>query len=136
MIAYIGLTLIALISIADQITPYRGVQSACELRYVIDGDTIAVTCDGVPETLRLIGFDAPEVHGSCAAEIALAAQATARLRQLVSSPGLAIYPKGLDKYRRRLGVVTLQGRDLAEIMITEGLAVGYDGGKRQDWCAG
>lgn len=134
LVAYIGLTLIVLISIADQIAPYRGAAGACVLGYVIDGDTVVMTCDGLSETARLLGFDAPEVHGACPAEVALAERATARLRSLTASPDLAVYPKGLDKYRRRLVVMTQGGRDIAEIMVAEGLAVPYAGDKRRDWC--
>jgi endonuclease YncB( thermonuclease family) len=98
---------------------------------VIDGDTIRL--DG--ETIRLRGLDAPELHGRCAAEIALAIRATERLRQIVAA-GVTIERGGSDRYRRTLATVrTSQGRDVAMILIQEGLARPYDGrGQRQGWC--
>ena len=98
---------------------------------VIDGDTIRL--DG--ETIRLRGLDAPEMHGRCAAEITLAIRATERLRALVAR-GVEIDRHGRDRYRRTLATVrTSQGRDVAMILIQEGLARPYDGrGQRQGWC--
>lgn len=136
LLAYVAVTLVVLAAIADQIAPYRGSPARCMVRYVIDGDTVALTCDGLPENARLLGFDAAEVHGDCTQERALAARATARLRDLVAAGDLAIFPKGLDKYHRRLAVMTAGGRDVAHIMIDAGLAVPYDGGPRRDWCRG
>ena len=48
--------------------------------YIIDGDTIAVH----GKTIRLVGFDAPELggHAHCGIERMLAARATSRLRQM------------------------------------------------------
>ncbi len=98
---------------------------------VIDGDTIRL--DG--ETIRLRGLDAPELHGRCAAEITLAIRAAERLRALVAR-GVEIDRHGQDRYRRTLATVrTSQGRDVAMILIQEGLARPYDGrGQRQGWC--
>jgi len=49
--------------------------------YVIEGDTIAVH----GKTIRLVGFDAPELgsHAHCGIERMLAARATSRLRQIM-----------------------------------------------------
>ncbi len=98
---------------------------------VIDGDTIRL--DG--ETIRLRGLDAPELHGRCAREIALAIRAAERLRALLAR-GAEIERHGRDRYRRTLATVrTSQGRDAAMILIQEGLARRYDGrGQRQGWC--
>ena len=65
-----------------------------------------------------------------------AARATARLRELLQGPKVAIYRHGRDKYRRELVQITVAGRDVAEVMIAEGLAVAYAGGKRRSWCGG
>lgn len=98
---------------------------------VIDGDTIRVR----GETIRIMGLDAPEMHGRCPREIALAHQAAARLRVLVAR-GVHIQRHGRDRYRRTLAVVrTSHGRNVAMILIQEGLARLYDGrGPRQGWC--
>jgi micrococcal nuclease len=98
---------------------------------VIDGDTIRLGA----ETIRLPGLDAPELHGRCAAEITLAIRASERLRALVAR-GVEIDRHGQDRYRRTLATVrTSQGRDVAMILIQEGLARPYNGrGQRQGWC--
>jgi micrococcal nuclease len=98
---------------------------------VIDGDTIAYR----GETIRIRGLDAPEIHGRCEAEIRLAERARDRLAELLAG-GLRVYPQGRDRYRRVLAVVRdARGRDVARILITEGLARPYDGrGQRGGWC--
>ncbi|MGK7871444.1 thermonuclease family protein [Falsiroseomonas sp. E2-1-a20] len=98
---------------------------------VIDGDTIRVA--GV--VVRMMGLDAPERRARCPAEARLAARATARLRQLVR-PRVWLERRGRDRYRRTLAVVRDgAGRDLAQVMIREGLARPYNGqGQREGWC--
>lgn len=98
---------------------------------VIDGDTIAVR--GAP--VRIIGLDAPELHGRCPRETALARRARDRLAQLLSG-GATITRRGRDRYGRGLAVVQdAQGRDVAQVLISEGLARAYDGrGRREGWC--
>ena len=39
------------------------------------------------------------------------------------------YPKRVDAY-----VITPDGRDLGEALLSAGLARAYDGGQRQSWC--
>lgn len=98
---------------------------------VIDGDTIVV---GV-EHIRIMGLDAPEIHGRCPYEVRLAARARQRMRQLVAN-GVWLTTHGRDRYRRTLAIVRdSQGRDVAQVMIAEGLARSYDGRtRRQSWC--
>jgi micrococcal nuclease len=133
--AYILATLLVLWSLADQIAPYHGEAAACRIGYVYDGDTVDITCGAKTETARLLGFDAPETKSPrCAAEADWGHRATLRLRDLVKRPNIRLFPQGLDKYRRRLVVMQVDGRDVARIMIAEGLAVAYEGGQRRGWC--
>jgi len=104
---------------------------AAEIR-VIDGDTISV--DG--ERIRIIGIDAPEIRrAKCDAEYRRGMAAKAHLGVLVAG-GVQIRSQGRDRYRRTLAIVRdMQGRDVAAILIGEGLARAYDGrGRRQSWC--
>lgn len=98
---------------------------------VVDGDTLEIA----GETVRIENLDAPEMRGACSAETALAARAKARLEQLVRGKvelrRNATRPK--DRYGRTLAVVTVDGRDVAGPMITEGLARPWRG-KSSDWC--
>ena len=99
---------------------------------VVDGDTIAV--DG--EMVRIIGLDAPETHRpQCEAERRLGEAATARLRALVAE-GVTMQSHGRDRWHRTLAVVTdRRGRDVADVLIREGLARNYNGrGRREGWC--
>lgn len=110
--------------------------SECQVGYVYDGDTIAMTCSGRPDvTARLMGFDTAETKNpGCAEELAHGALATDRLRQLVKRGAVSITRHGRDKYNRPLIRLDIDGQDVADTMIREGLAVAYHGGKRVNWC--
>ena len=105
--------------------------AADQLR-AIDGDTVALG----DEHIRLMGFDAPELHGSkCDAEHMLAMVARDRLAALIAAPDVEIIRGGKpDKYGRTLAVIRAGGVDVARIMISEHLARPYHGEKRQSWC--
>lgn len=134
--AYILLTVLGFWAVADRLAPYHGVaDTGCRVGYVYDGDTLELLCDGQSLTARLMGFDAPETKSpKCASEANWGRRATLRLRELVKQPGLALYHHGHDKYGRALVVLTIAGRDVAQIMVGEGLAVAYHGAARRSWC--
>ena len=136
--AYVLLTLLLLWAAADRFAPYHGkADAACRVGYVYDGDTVEMICGAQTSTARLLGFDAPETKApKCSAEAAWGHRATLRLRALVQRPDIALYPQGLDKYRRRLVLMTVGGQDVARIMVSEGLAVPYHGEARRNWCGG
>lgn len=101
--------------------------------YVIDGDTILFQRSRV----RLLGFDTPETYQPrCEYELAIGLKATSALESLLRSPhrvDLTIQP-GLDRYGRHLGRLFFDGVDVGTILINNGLARGYSGGRRQSWC--
>ena len=115
---------------------------------VIDGDTIRAH----GRSVRLVGFDAPEsgLRARCESERALAAKATFRLRQLVSAGGLDLEripcscrpgTEGTPRcnYGRACGILTAAGKEVGEILISEGLARRYVCGRtscprRETWC--
>lgn len=109
----------------------------CSVSYVYDGDSVALDCGtGREVTARLVGYDTPETKRSgCTAEADLGKRATERLRGLLGSGELRMARQGVDKYRRPLMRVWVDGVDVAEVMVREGLAVAYAGGARPDWCA-
>ncbi|SMD02390.1 thermonuclease family protein [Primorskyibacter flagellatus] len=101
--------------------------------YVVDGDTVRAKGD----KFRLVGFDTPETYKPrCEYELALGRAATNRLRQLMASVrnvDLVILP-GRDKYNRGLARLYVGRNDVADILVSEGLARRYNGGRRQSWC--
>jgi len=102
---------------------------------VIDGDTIRI--HRAKPDVRLVGFNAPETRrAQCAAERALGDRATRRLRELVRSGHLDLIlvacacPPGTQgtpacNYGRRCGTLKVRGRDVGEVLISEGLAVPF-----------
>lgn len=100
---------------------------------VTDGDTIRIA----DERIRIMGMDTPEKGhlAKCTYERELAKQASARLRQIIDQGNIEIERDGTDRYRRTLARVYSDGRDVAGIMIAEGLARPYEGGRREGWCA-
>ena len=72
-----------------------------------DGDTLRVSRQGLPITIRLACIDAPET-----AQGATGAAATQTLRQLVGSGPLEIRPQTVDRYGRTVAEVYANGRNL------------------------
>jgi len=115
---------------------------AAEVLDVIDGDTIAVRArvwigHEVTTHVRLDEADTPELRGRCDREKMLARAARDRVAALAPA-GSAVWLRGvvLGKYAGRV-VARVQlpdGRDLAEVLLSEGLARRYDGGRREEWC--
>lgn len=98
----------------------------------VDGDTLKV--DGV--SVRISNLDTPERGGraECDAEKFLAAVASKRAQELVETGAVVIWPEGrADRYNRPLARVTVHGKDWAEIMISEFLAVRWEG-HQHNWC--
>lgn len=109
----------------------------CRVSYVYDGDTVAMVCGaGGRQTARVMGLDTPEtVRSRCPEELAAGKRATVRLRALIAGGQTRIRRNGTDKYGRALIRLWVDGRDVADTMVNEGLAVRYGGGRRPDWCA-
>jgi endonuclease YncB( thermonuclease family) len=98
----------------------------------IDGDTIIA--NGVH--YRLVNIDTPETgkRARCDSEQLLGEMATRRMRALLGAGIVTIKPVGrIDRYNRPLAFVALDGRDIGEIMVAEGLAVKWQG-RRHAWC--
>jgi micrococcal nuclease len=108
----------------------------CNLDRVVDGDTIDVDIDlGFNVVLskrrvRLLGIDTPESRTRDLAEKALGLKAKERLKELCGEK-LQLMSQGTDKYGRVLGIPhTIDGEDICQILIDEGHAVPYFGGKK------
>lgn len=118
-------------------TPY-------EITRVIDGDTVEIAVDFLPEPLppklsiRVMGIDTPEKapRAQCDAEAELAKKASAFTKNAVAN-ALEVDIKILkwDKYGgRALADVFLDNQSLAESLVSAGLARHYKGDAKQSWC--
>jgi endonuclease YncB( thermonuclease family) len=99
---------------------------------VVDGDTFWFR----GENYRIADIDAPETHPSrCAAESDKGGRATDRLRSLLNDGAFQLEPvdRDVDRYGRKLRIVTRNGESLGRILVDEGLARTWTGG-RQPWC--
>ncbi len=146
LLSYILLTLVGLYAFAEQRAPHFGLtEDGCRVGFVYDGDTVELLCGARTETARLVGFDTPETRDpGCEAEAALGLRAKLRLGDLVAQAqgagaqgqgSILLDHRGHDRYGRSLVEMRIGGRDVAEVMIAEGLAVAYVGTSRIDWCA-
>ena len=110
---------------------------ACHVARVVDGDTVYLSCPGAGlRRARLMGFDTPEVFSPrCPAERALGQKAERALGAAISAASSVTFRfHGQDRYGRDLVQMFVDGRNIAGLMVSSGLAVPYDGGRRIDWC--
>src|SRR6266513_1702950 len=90
---------------------------------VIDGDTFILNATRI----RVAGIDAPETHPArCAEEARLGQAATQKLAELLRGRPLWISWLRPDRYGRSVGIVRVGGKDVADAMISAGLARNYD----------
>jgi micrococcal nuclease len=126
-------------------SPGEGGRYQWQVIGVIDGDTLKVHLPGLPMELqpvkvRVRGIDTPELKGKCASEKVAAKKAGAFTRNVVERANTAKRPIHFsridwDKYGGRIDAdVLVDGRSLADILVSAGLAKRYDGGKRGGWC--
>lgn len=102
---------------------------------VIDGDTLEDMATDI--TYRLVNIDTPETgsRARCTAERDLGNQATQAARTLVgAAQQFETRPTGrIDRYGRTIAFVIVDGRDLGETLIADGLARPWRG-RREPWC--
>ena len=105
---------------------------ASQVNCVIDGDTIRY--GGIK--IRLEDIDAPEVFSPrCASEARLGERAAERLLHLMNSGPFQLVSgeRDEDRYGRKLRTIERGGRSLGEMLVAEGLARRWEGGRRS-WC--
>ena len=108
-----------------------------ELERVVDGDTVDVTLDlGFDvklhkQRVRLHGIDTPESRTRNLEEKKLGLAAKERLKELCVGR-FKVKALGKGKYGRVLGIpYTEDGQDICQLLIDEGHAVEYYGGKKK-----
>jgi endonuclease YncB( thermonuclease family) len=108
---------------------------------VIDGDTLAVRAhiwlgQVVATHVRLLGIDAPELHGHCPRERQAARRAREALSQRIRGGAVTLEDLRPDKYGGRIlaRVRDAHGTDLGAALLSARLVANYAGGRRADWC--
>ena len=106
------------------------------LERIVDGDTFDCCLDlGFDvklhkQRVRLAGIDTPESRTRDLAEKKLGLAAKSRLQELCIG-NIKLKSLGKGKYGRILGIpYTEDGRDICQVLIKEGHAVEYNGGKK------
>ena len=122
-------------SSGTQLTASSGLSGVTPSFTVTDGDTIHIS--GEANGTRLIGFNTPEKFSpQCAREEQLGHRATARLKELVSTSTISLTKvpcscrpgtHGTDKcnYGRSCAILKANGRNVGDILISEGLAAPF-----------
>jgi micrococcal nuclease len=118
---------------------------AAEILYFYDGDTLFIKCPGNGFVcdkklgIRVKGVDTPELgKAQCDYEKALAQKAkqfsVAAVRGANEIQLVVNTREVYDRYKRLLAYVVLDGNDLGNSLISNGLGRQYGGGKRAGWC--
>ncbi len=111
-----------------------------EVISVYDGDTVTVMLDlGMSITrkasCRLVGIDTPEIRTKVAGEKEAAYKARDRVRGLVLGKMVTLQSISKpDKYGRLLvRIWSGDGQCVNDLLLSEGHAIAYDGGKKLSW---
>ena len=99
---------------------------------VVDGDTFYIGGAKV----RIADIDAPETHDyRCRSELEHGERAARDLQALLNSGAVTMtsIDRDRDVYGRLLRNVQVNGRDVGEALISDGVARAYAGGRRS-WC--
>lgn len=105
---------------------------------VYDGDTFRVDIDSFPPivgkniSIRVYGIDTPEIRGTRTIELANRAKLKAR-SMLKGAKVIELRNMRRGKYFRIIAEVWIDGKNLGQYLIDEGLAKPYFGGKRPKW---
>lgn len=108
---------------------------------IYDGDTFRANIKdwppivGLKMSVRIIGIDTPEIRSKCPKEKVLAYKAKQfTIDSLTNAKVIELQNIKRGKYFRLLAVVIVDGVNLGDALIEEGLAVVYDGGTKANWC--
>lgn len=104
------------------------------IAWVTDGDTFRLASG---ERIRIARIDAPETQvgqAKCSREIERGKAATARARGLLQGRAVDFVRVGRS-YNRTVARVSLEGRDLGDLLIAQGIARTWPPySAKPDWC--
>jgi endonuclease YncB( thermonuclease family) len=100
---------------------------------MVDGDTPRMA----GTKIRIADIDTPKTHpprSACKARLAQAA--TPKMYPLLNAGPFTLTPtkRDVDRYGRKLRLVERDGASLGAVLVRQGLARRYGGGKRSPWC--
>lgn len=112
---------------------------------VVDGDTVDIDAQFLPPELgkhlklRVYGVDTPEKghQAKCNAERRKAQTATEFVEEKIANAKvIKVELRKWDKFGGRvLGDIIIDGKRLSELLVEEGHAISYDGGRKsKNWC--
>jgi len=96
---------------------------------VTDGDTIKVMHDGKEEKIRLYGIDCPEKGQDFGQKV------TDLTSTLVAGRNIEVQQKDRDRYGRTVGLVSVDGQSLNELIIKNGYAWVYRQYCKESFCS-
>ncbi len=107
-----------------------------------DGDTVTFNLPGLHPiigekiSIRVNGIDTPEIRGKCEKEKYDAKQAKEMVADILrDAEQITLRNLERGKYFRIVADVIVDGEDLADMLVEAGMAVRYDGGKKNTrWC--
>ncbi|HXH16893.1 MAG TPA: thermonuclease family protein [Sphingomonas sp.] len=100
---------------------------------MVDGDTFWMN----GTKIRIADIDTPETHPPrCASEARAGKAATVKMQSLLNAGPFTLVPikRDVDRYGRKLRLVERDGESLGAVLVRQGLARAYGGGKRGGWC--
>ena len=98
---------------------------------VYDGDTVTANIDLGMQVwlhdvkLRILGIDAPEIRTKDLSEKAAAIKARDRVKDLILGKEVILETKKKGKYGRWLVSIVVDGQELSQILLNEGLVSVY-----------
>jgi|TARA_B100000035_G_C20969738_1_gene540469 micrococcal nuclease len=106
-----------------------------KLDRVVDGDTVDALVDLGFNTwkkvrIRMHGMNAPESRTRDLDEKARGIASKIRLEEILESGQFTLQSMGVGKFGRCLGILYVDGSNVNQMLITEGHATEYYGGKR------
>ncbi len=111
--------------------PYKPDIKRAKVIKVYDGDTVTLgTRHHVRYSCRLAGIDTAEIRTKNPEEKAKAIESRDFLRSIIMDEVVDVEVISLDKYGRILAKLRYNGQDISQLMLDQGGAVPYDGGRK------
>jgi endonuclease YncB( thermonuclease family) len=113
---------------------------SCSFIRAYDGDTITASIPAWPDivgkniSVRIFGIDTPEIRGT-SGTVKQTARNAKRMTESLCRKADVLELRNIrrDKYFRLLADVWADGKSIADILIKNGLARPYSGGKKEPW---